>query len=293
VVRVTLGVPVYNAEGTVAETVESLLRQTYQDFELIVSDNASTDRTVAIVQSIAERDSRVRVIRQGWNIGANGNYSALVAAARGEYFKWSSASDWCAPTFIERCVAFLEARPDVALAFPGTRTFGASRADAEDYPNDVDFSDEDPVRRLIRVIECMRLNNAVNGVFRTAVLRRTKIIEHFPGADVVLMANVALLGKMCLLPEKLYYRRMTPDHATSLQGAEAVRAHHYPNRTARSLLPHWRWYLSQVRAVFTAGLSASDLGRALFYTLRMMHRDFGKLTNDVVIALKYPFCRST
>ena len=102
--RLSVGLPVYNGENFLAESLEAMLGQSYQDFELIISDNASTDGTGDICRRYARQDSRVRYIRQPLNIGLARNHNCLVAEARGELFKWASHDDLYARDLLERCV---------------------------------------------------------------------------------------------------------------------------------------------------------------------------------------------
>jgi glycosyltransferase involved in cell wall biosynthesis len=106
--RVTIGVPVFNGESFLAETLDSLLNQTFSDFEVVISDNASTDRTEEICRAYTARDPRVRYCREVVNRGAAWNHNRVFELARGEYFKWNSADDLCAPEFLARCVAALD-----------------------------------------------------------------------------------------------------------------------------------------------------------------------------------------
>ena len=85
--RVSIGLPVYNGENFLAESIESLLGQSYEDFELIISDNASTDGTADICRRYAKQDSRIRYIRQPHNIGSAPNHNFVIEQARGELFK--------------------------------------------------------------------------------------------------------------------------------------------------------------------------------------------------------------
>src|SRR5262245_17693723 len=119
--RVSIGVPVYNGERFLRPTLESLLGQTFGDFALIVSDNASTDGTEAIGREFAAADARVTYHRQPENLGLAGNYDFLVRQARTSYFKWATADDRCEPRFVECCVTVLDAAPDVVLAYPTAR----------------------------------------------------------------------------------------------------------------------------------------------------------------------------
>src|SRR5690349_16638091 len=88
--RVSVGVPVRNGERFLVETLESLLAQTYTDFELIISDNASTDNTEAICREYAARDPRVRYYRSPQDVGLANNYNSLFARSEGDYFKWAA-----------------------------------------------------------------------------------------------------------------------------------------------------------------------------------------------------------
>src|SRR6185436_6923974 len=106
--RVSIGVPVYNGERYLAATLDSLLAQTFDNFEIIVSDNASSDRTAQLALEYAERDSRVRYTRNPRNLGAGANYRRAFQLSRGQYFRWSAADDISAPESLARCVEVLD-----------------------------------------------------------------------------------------------------------------------------------------------------------------------------------------
>src|ERR1051325_12180076 len=91
--RLTIGLPVYSGEKYVAEPLDALLGQTFTDFELIISDNASTDRTGSICRRYEQQDPRVRYVRQPRYIGLSPNHNFVAAQARGELFKWASRSE--------------------------------------------------------------------------------------------------------------------------------------------------------------------------------------------------------
>ena len=114
---VSIGLPVYNGERFLTEAIESLLSQTYQDFELIISDNASTDRTEEICRKYAAQDPRIRYSRNAANIGGTNNANLTFELAHGEYFRWAADDDRCAPTLVERLVEELDKRPDVTNSF--------------------------------------------------------------------------------------------------------------------------------------------------------------------------------
>ena len=115
---VSIGLPVYNGEAFLARALDSLLAQTFADFEIVVSDNASTDATAEICAAYAERDPRIRYHRHARNGGAAANYNFTVEMARGAYFKWMAHDDLVAPGFLQTCMdAFARAPESVVLSF--------------------------------------------------------------------------------------------------------------------------------------------------------------------------------
>ena len=104
--------PVYNGQNYIVQALDSLLSQTYSDFELIISDNASTDSTQDICKDYASRDARISYVRQVENLGAIPNFNRVFELSRGQYFKWASHDDLCEPTCLERCVEVLEHQPE-------------------------------------------------------------------------------------------------------------------------------------------------------------------------------------
>ena len=115
--RVSIGLPVYNGERYLQQAIDSLLAQTFSDFELILLDNASTDGTRAICEAAAARDPRVRYLREPVNTGGIRNHNRTVELSRGEYFKWAAHDDIYAETFVEMCVAHLDSSPATVIAF--------------------------------------------------------------------------------------------------------------------------------------------------------------------------------
>jgi glycosyltransferase involved in cell wall biosynthesis len=285
--RLTVGMPVYNGDRTLATALEALLGQTFGDFELVVSDNASTDGTPDLLARYAAFDPRLRIVRQPQNLGANPNYSEVARRAHGEYFKWASSNDWCAPTFFERCIDVLDARSDIVLAFPRTKLFVTVPENAEEYPYDFGLESDRPADRFIHLASKLRLNNVFNGVIRVAALRRTRLVPHHCGSDIVLMAHLALLGKFAQVPEPLFFRRMEPQSATRLMSADAMRRHHYPRPDARALFQSWRLSADWFRVVLAAPVPIAEKRRAFAHTARTCYYHWGDLVQDFREAVHY------
>lgn len=116
-VLVSIGMPVYNGEKYVADAIKSLLAQTHTEFELIISDNASTDRTGDLCRQLAATDSRIRYLRQSANLGPAPNFKAVLDAATGEFFMWAAHDDWWEQNFIQKALEKLE-NTAISYVFP-------------------------------------------------------------------------------------------------------------------------------------------------------------------------------
>ncbi|MCC6007831.1 MAG: glycosyltransferase [Rhodobacteraceae bacterium] len=115
--RVSIGMPVHNGARYLRGAVESFLAQSFTDFELIISDNASTDRTEAIAREFARNDPRIRYIRQARNIGAVANFAFVLHEARGEFFQWAAHDDLYAKKFLEATVSVMDEYNEAGLVF--------------------------------------------------------------------------------------------------------------------------------------------------------------------------------
>lgn len=267
--RVTVGVPVYNGEKFLEEALQSVLDQTFDDYEVVISDNASDDSTSLICDSFVGRDSRFRYFRNDSNVGASANYRRVFELARGEYFCWLPSDEAMEAKFLERCVALLDEEPETVLAFP--RYFhrtGSQPPRRHTASENADLrmpSAYDRVAKLIRE-RIIGPNWPIFGVYRTSVLKQTRLIRPVIGADDYLTLEVALLGPLGQVPEELYVLRSHPDawhQARHSQGrglakilrTETVWAAEWfdpANRSMRVVFPHWRrlreFFLLFVRA---------------------------------------------
>src|SRR5437899_10540181 len=192
--RVSMAVPVYNGERYLGEALDSLLAQTYHDFELIICDNASTDGTGEIARSYASMDERVRYVRNERNLGLAGNVKRAFQLSSGEYFRWHAADDVCAPQFLARCVAVLDRHPAVVLAYPRTKLLDADGRVTAAYDDGLHLQAARPSVRFQQLLERVGYVNAQFGLLRAEVLRRTGLLGSYPAADVVFVAQLSLHG---------------------------------------------------------------------------------------------------
>jgi glycosyltransferase involved in cell wall biosynthesis len=209
--RVSVGVPVYNGERHLRHALDDLVAQDLMDIEILVSDNASTDRTRDIVAEVAARDPRVRLLRNPENLGAARNYNLLVGEARAPLFKWASADDRLSPTYLSACVARLDAEPHAALAYAKTTLIDEDGSVIREHEDGLHLPDAQPWRRLRAFAQNRWLCNPCFGVIRTERLRRTSLVGPRVSSDITLLAQLALLGPFIEVPERLFFRRVAAD----------------------------------------------------------------------------------
>ncbi len=295
---VSIGMPVYNGDLFLEKAIDAILKQTYQNFELIISDNASSDRTSEICLTYADRDARIRYFRNEINIGAAGNYNRVFELAKGEYFKWAAHDDWCAPEYLEKCIEVLDREPSVVLCYAKAYLVKEQENNLSIYTeDDLNIRSDRPHQRLFKLLETYGWNHVpqVFGVIRTEVLRKTVLIGNYPHADRVLLAELAILGEFCELSDRLFYRRVHPKISQWANNTDESLATWYDTKKKNQLvMPQWRRYSEYFQIVKRARLSWSEkvfcylqLWRRLLISpgvktrLTGIFRELGKLFNVV------------
>jgi glycosyltransferase involved in cell wall biosynthesis len=303
--RVSIGVPVYNGQKYIGATLDSLIAQTFSDIEIIVTDNCSTDATPQIVQSYAGRDPRVIYLRNAANLGPARNYNSSLSLARGEFFKWCSADDVCAPDFVEKCVAALDADPAVVVAYPRTSVIDSEGALVRHYDYELDFDyPRDFVRfaRIVHVDHHAHGAHELYGVIRMQALRAAGGMRTHVRGDSVLLARLLLLGRFRRIEEYLFFNRDHSDRSSRYLARQRVREGSRLSRylgcgplpsaewwdeklRGKIVFPEWRVLGEYARAAYETD-SLSPGGRAACYAVLagFMLGHVPKLGRDVIIA---------
>ncbi len=252
--RLSIGLPVYNGERYLRFALDSILNQTYTDFELLINDNASTDNTKVICQEYASRDPRVRYFRNVENVGAAANFNMVFERARGEYFKWAAADDVISPEFLEACMNAFERDPSVVLAY--------TKVDRIDSSGEIDGTYDYPMRvdspsAATRFHDLILVNHfcvAVFGIVRREVLAKTALIGKYVGSDRVLLAELGLRGKMCEIPEYLFHRRDHPQTSGRAFDIYKRLAWFDPSKKRSLNLVYWRVGSEYLRSILRVPL---------------------------------------
>ncbi len=232
--RLSIGLPVYNGEEYLSEALEALLGQSYEDFELIISDNASTDGTEEICRRYAAHDPRIRYVRQSRNIGAAPNHNFVFREARGELFKFASHDDLYGRDLLRRCVDALDEHPHVVLAH-------AQKAIIDGAGNITKLFDYQLATSSPRAPERFRSmlfstgSDDTYGVIRADVLRRVAPHDSYHHADRTFGHEIGLHGPFHQVPELLYFRRDHPTRAERANPTKRTRCANLDPRRANRL----------------------------------------------------------
>jgi glycosyltransferase involved in cell wall biosynthesis len=202
---VSVGMPIYNEERFLDSSLTSLRQQDYPNLEIVISDNASTDRTVEICERHAAEDARIRIERSTENRGVNANFERSLEMAQGQYFMWAAGHDLWTPNLISECVELLEANPGACIAFGSSRWIGP---DNEPLPRSSGWTDTRGLSPIARLFTIFWGNmHPVVGLIRTTQLRACLPLVNVTGGDLVLLADLALRGDFLHAPSVLWSRR--------------------------------------------------------------------------------------
>jgi glycosyltransferase involved in cell wall biosynthesis len=255
--RVSIGLPVYNGERYIAETLDSLLAQTFQDFELIICDNASDDGTEQICRRYAADDSRIRYVRNQTNVGAPKNYRRAFELSSAEYFRWANSDDVFGPLSIACCVEVLDREPSAILAYPKTKLIDEHGEVISEYEDNLNLQQDRASDRFIQLFARLRKVNVIYGLMRSDALKKTTLIGNFIGADTTLLAELSLYGKFWEIPEFLFYRRMHPK-ASSSYNSDELQKFYDPKSKRRFIFTHYRHFLAHYRSVARAPIGIHE-----------------------------------
>lgn len=293
-----MGLPVRNGENYIQAAIESILAQTFQDFELIISDNASTDQTAQICQALAQRDARICYVRNPKNLGGAPNFNRTVALARGEYFKWAAHDDILAPTFLERCFEALESNPQAVLAHPWTQVIDAQNHWVKDYRYDGQLAtaDSKPSVRFRAMIHPPHQCYQLFGLMRKSLLQQTPLHGSYAHADGVLLARLALMGPFVEIPERLFFARAHSQQTLyrfiwtrKRPDYRALTVWCDPRNARRLITPKWTILREYWQAIAQTELSSKERRACYGETLQWAKTYWKGLARDLGLAAIYPF----
>lgn len=256
--RVTIGVPVYNGENYLVESLQSLLRQTFADFEIVISDNASTDRTQEICKRYVNKDARIRYSRNSTNLGSARNFNRVVELASGEYFKWAPHDDLHSADYLQKCVDILDTNPDVVLVYTRTQIIDERGMVIRSHQDKL-RCDSEEVHTRFHDLLVNYMCYEIFGLMRLKQLLNTGLVGSYGHADGVLLARMGLFGRFYEIPEPLYFNRI--HESKSSLAYTSYREYTVwidPRNAGKVLLPRWRMGYEFARSIGLAKLSFID-----------------------------------
>ena len=284
----TIGLPVYNSACFLACSLDSLLNQSYGDFRLIISDNASTDATPDICRDYAARDQRIVYHRNPVNIGLSPNFNRVFSLSESKYFKWATADDYWAPTMLERAIEIMESSDQIALCYPKTVLVDAAGGNPEPYEDSLHLMSDSPCERFIQLLERIRLSHQHLGVSRASMLKRTHMLGEHVGSDINLLAELSLYGKFYEIPERLFFRRFHKDSSSWARDDDAHQARRYHAATSpRMMLATWRQHRALFQAVRSAPIKFGDRLSLYRYLARRLRWDRARLARELWVEVTH------
>jgi glycosyltransferase involved in cell wall biosynthesis len=290
---VSIGLPVFNAGQYLELSVRSILSQSYRNFELIISDNASGDMTEAISRRYATLDGRVRYHRNPRNLGVTFNFRKVVALSSGEYFLWATHDDMFAPEYLERCVAVLEQNPDVVLCYSKSIEIDERGQSMERNEQRLATDSPYPDQRFRELIRMDHNCQAMFGVMRAGVLKRTSVHGDFPDSDRCMLAEVALYGRFVELPDHLFFHRKHAQQMTQQFPTRQERmAQLNPDRRFLVVFPHFRQFGEYILAIHRSPLAWKHRLACYYQMLHWLCDNAPRLVRDLrcaVVQMIQPF----
>ena len=224
--KVTIGLPVYNGELSLSQSIDSVLKQSFTDFELIISDNASTDSTIKICEKYLNKDSRITLVKQNKNIGPLWNFYFILEKARGNYFVWLADDDYWHPDFLLENVSVLDNHKNVVCSIGKINPFdklpkNEIKEESVKYPKlaenyvmnrrDQMISVTFPVsgsysKKIRQFLKNTGSNSRFYGLYRKEILQKCFIKSDFVAVVNAIFLNLLKYGELYEVDKILLYR---------------------------------------------------------------------------------------
>jgi glycosyltransferase involved in cell wall biosynthesis len=252
--KLGIGIPVYNGENFLEDALNSLLDQTFQDFEMFISDNGSTDKTEKICRKYSESDSRIHYTRYEQNRGVTWNFNNVFRLSRNEYFKWAPHDDLYHPTFLEKCTDVLDHDNGVVLCYAKTIIIDETGKEVKKIETKLRVDNDKPHVRFHDLLVDYLVYEQY-GIIRSDGLKKTPLFGGYGHEDGVILAHLGLIGRYQEIPEYLYYNREHPQKSWNFYKTyREYTVYLDPTKAGKILLPRWRMGFEYIKAVTSVPL---------------------------------------
>lgn len=286
--RVTIGLPVYNGENFLSQAIESVLAQSYTDFEIVISDNGSVDDTQDICEEYAAQDSRIRYYRAPENRGASWNYNRTVELARGQYFRWLAHDDKLAAELLEKSVAVLDADPGLSLCSTYVADIDGDGNLLETKHMPREFLSSVPSERFKAMTDTHYSCEIVFGLMPTEILRRTNMIADYADSDRTLIAELGLHGRFYEIPEVLFlHRQHNSRFVNAYRTPQERTAWFNPAMQGKLVFPVGRQLAELVKLIGRSPLPMAERIKCYVYMLEWFVRGRRRIRQNLRWAVRY------
>ena len=261
---ISIGLAVYNGEKYLAQAIDSILAQTYKDFELILSDNASTDGTAEICRRYAAQDARIRYYRNKTNIGGANNENQTFRLSRGKYFRWAAHDDMLAPTLLEKCVEVMDGDPSIVLCHTAI-------VEIDENGNTIKITSRDngssskPYERFQRIASSRDFCEETYGLIRSDIMSKTRLQLNYTASDRTLLCELSLYGRFHQIDEPLFYKRFHPGNV--YLDWRSRMAWFDSTFKGKIVFPFWMQFFDYFVTIHRVRLSWTDKARCYSYML--------------------------
>lgn len=285
--RVGIGIPVYNGEDYLESTLNSVLAQSFNDFEIFIADNASTDRTEEICRDYGSQDDRINYIRNPINLGASKNYTVCFEPSQHEYFRWQNADDPIESTLLELCVKRLDEHPEAVLTYGKTKIIDQHGELIELYDDQLDLRDKSGSERFVNCLSSIGLSNVLYGLVRREALAHTALMGNYIASDINLIAELSLYGEFHELPEYLFCRRMHPE-ASSWDRSDNEKQKEFwdPSKT-KLLMQTWRSVYEYFKAAARSPLPTKEKAALFYYLCKQVNWRKKPMAKELIYLIKH------
>jgi glycosyltransferase involved in cell wall biosynthesis len=285
---ITIGLPVYNGQKFLQAAIDSHLSQSYGDFDLVISDNGSTDATEEICRRYAAQDDRISYLRSPVNRGILWNHRRVLEGL-GEatpYFRWAGADDVLEPGLLAAMVEVLRSRPEVEAVMPATKNIDEAGAIIRSMERTLNLESAVPYERARQILLANYQHVIAYGLLRAPSLRRMRTGPDYIGWDPVFIWELALRGRIFQLEQLALLRRFHPGSISRVKTAREMRKWVEPDARAGMNFPHWTWAYERARALLATSLPSREKLRISLLLLRATSWQRKDLARDVIQAVR-------
>ena len=286
--KVSIGLPVYNGEQFISDAIDSILNQSFEDFELIISDNCSTDGTQKICEEYVARDPRVFYYRNEQNLGASRNFNRVFKLSVGKYFRWAAHDDMVEPDYLSKCVQILNSDESIILCFSKIKIVKRNGEMKRNYSSNLNKTlSSRPNRRFAELILKRHGCFHMFGLMRRELLEKTPLFGNYVSADRTLLSEIGLLGRFHEIPEDLFILRGHQDRSVKAYPFYLRAAWWDPTKKGKTVFPNWRIFVEHVKSIRRVPISWTERYMCFLHMGRWLlsHWNLTKMSMDLFVAV--------